>query len=70
MSIYDRTTKMANLSAPSSIERTQLNDNDLHSKVSFELLIEDKEPNRMSMPNFAYIYTCSLTMITILGCFE
>ena len=51
-----------NLSAPSSIEQTRLNGNDLHPSVSYELLIEDEKPNPMAMPNFAYIYACSSTM--------
>ena len=49
-----------NLSASSSIERTQLNSNDLHPSVSSEPLIEDEEPNPMATPKFAYLYACSL----------
>ena len=51
-----------NLSAPSSIEQTKLNGNDLHPSISFEPLIEDDEPNPTVTPNLAYKYTCSSMM--------
>ena len=40
-----------NLSAPSSIKRTRLNGNYLHPSISYELLIEDEEPNPTATPN-------------------
>ena len=48
-----------NLGASSSIERMQLNSNDSHPSVSFELLIEDEDLNPMAMPNFVYKLRCS-----------
>ena len=56
-----------NLSAPSSIERKQVNDNDSHPSVSFEPLIEGEEPNPTANPKFAYLYAYSLTENIFLG---
>ena len=42
-----------NMSAPSSIERIGLNDDDLHHSVSSKPLIEDQSPNPTKKPNFA-----------------
>ena len=46
-----------NLSAPSLIELTRCNENDLHPIVSSEPLIEDEEPNPMATPKSTYKYT-------------
>ena len=51
-----------NLSALSSIEWTQLNNNDSHQSISSKPLIEDEQAHQTVTPNFAYIYACSSTM--------
>ena len=54
-----------NVSALFSIKRMRLNSNDSHQSMSSESVIDDAT----ATPNLAYIYTCSLTMQSILGCF-
>ena len=63
-------TTWQNLSAPSPIEQTGINDNDSHPSVSFEPLIEYEEPNPTTTPKFAYLYACSLTENVFFRCFE
>ena len=66
VSTPDRTNAIArrgkNLSAPSLIERTRLNGNDSHPRISSEPLIEDEGPNPTATPKYVYKYTCSSTM--------
>ena len=56
---YSSRATWPNLSALSSIKRTQLNGNDLHPSVSSELLFEDEEPNTTTAPKFFYLYARS-----------
>ena len=68
--IFSSCATWQNLNATSSIKWIQLNSNNLHQSVSFELLIEDETTHRTVTPNFAYVYACSSTMQSIVRCFE
>ena len=50
-----------NLSTSSSIEGTQINDDDSRTSIQFELLIEDEEMHPTVTLKFLYKLTCSST---------
>ena len=49
------------LSTSMEIIRTRVNDDDLNSGISSQLLIKYEMPNPIATPKFAYLYACSLT---------
>ena len=65
-SIHDQTDKIVGC----FFVTRHLSGNNLHSSVSSEPLIEDKEPNLTAMHKFSYLYTYSSTKNFILGCFD
>ena len=67
---YSSHAKRQNLSAPSLIERIQLNSNDFYSSVSSEPFIEDENPNPTATPKFHLFICMFFDGKCILDCFE